>query len=71
MNPVLCRGSSFDLEIDLVSQGTKKISSSPTSFISTVFDSPAPEETAEEIAARIAIRIGDPAPELSQVLGLS
>ena len=68
VNPVMCRGSSFDLEIDVVSQGRKK-SSSATSFLSTEFYSPDPEETAQAISERIAIRMGSPSPALSQFFG--
>ena len=71
VNPVLCRGSCFDLEIDVVSQGRKKAVSS-TSFLSTEFFSPDPEQTAMAISERLAIRMGNPSPELtsSGLLGL-
>ena len=69
VHPVLCRGSSFDLEIDIVSQGRKKQTASATSFISTEFYSPNPEETAQAISERIAIRMGSPSPVLSQFFG--
>ena len=69
VNPVLCRGSSFDLELDVVSQGRKK-SSSSTSFLSTEFYSPDPEETAQAISERIAVRMGNPSPVISQLLGI-
>eukprot|EP00934_Nitzschia_sp_Nitz4_P007480 Nitzschia sp. Nitz4//scaffold3_size479765//374423//374822//NITZ4_000157-RA/size479765-augustus-gene-1.620-mRNA-1//-1//CDS//3329550929//7470//frame0 len=70
IHPVLCRGSSFDLEIDVVSQGRKKQSSTSTSFLSTEFFSPQPEQTAQAIAERIAIRIGSPSPGISQFFGM-
>jgi hypothetical protein len=69
VNPVLCRGASFDLEIDLVSQGRKK-SNSATSFLSTEFLSPNPEETAQAISERLAIRMGGPSPVLSHFFGI-
>jgi hypothetical protein len=69
VNPVLCRGASFDLEIDLVSQGRKK-SNSSTSFLSTEFLSPNPEETAQAISERLAIRMGSPSPVLSHFFGI-
>jgi hypothetical protein len=69
VNPVLCRGSSFDLEIDVVSQGRKK-SSSTTSFLSSEFYSPVPEEAAQAISERLAVRIGSPSPGLSQFFGI-
>jgi hypothetical protein len=69
VNPVLCRGSSFDLEIDVVSQGRKK-SSSTTSFLSTEFYSPEPEQTAQAISERLAVRLGSPSPVLSQFFGI-
>ena len=71
INPVLCRGSSFDLEIDVVSQGRKRASST-TSFLSTEFYSPDPEETALAISQRLAVRIGNPSSLLtsSSLLGL-
>lgn len=71
VNPVLCRGSSFDLVIDVVSQGRKKAASA-TSFLSTEFFSPDPEQTALAISERLAIRMGNPSPALtsSGLLGL-
>lgn len=59
-HPILCRGSAFDLEIDVVSQGRKKQRDAPTSFLSTEFTSPTPDETAQAISERIAIRLGNP-----------
>ena len=69
-NPIMCRGASFVLELDKVSnhhQGKKR--STTTTFLSTIFDSPLPEETAQAISERIAIRIGDPSPGMSQMFG--
>jgi hypothetical protein len=63
--PIMCRGSSFDLVLD--EQGSK--GSTSTAFLSTVFESPNPEETAREIAERLAIRIGNPSPVVSQMFG--
>lgn len=55
-HPILCRGGSFDLKIDVISQransGQRK-----TSFLSTEFYSPEPEMTASEISQRIAVRM--------------
>jgi hypothetical protein len=73
VNPVLCRGASFDLEIDVVSQGRKKkLTATPTtSFLSTEFHSPTPEETAQAISERLAIRMGSgPSPVLSHFFGM-
>jgi hypothetical protein len=64
VHPVLCRGSSFHL--DLHDEGRKRES---TAFLSTVFFSPYPEETARQIAERLAIRIGSPSPVVSQLFG--
>ena len=71
VNPVLCRGSSFDLKIDSVSLGQdyEQASSTSTTFLSTEFESPSPEETARAISERVAIRIGSPSPSLGNFLG--
>ena len=69
VNPVLCRGASFDLEIDRVSLVSQPQSSTTTSFLSTEFDSPTPEETARAISERIAFRIGSPSLALSHFFG--
>ena len=66
VNPVLCRGSCFDLTLVPNSESRKKTSS----FLSTEFCSPDPEETARHIAERIAIRMGNPSPVLSQFFGI-
>ena len=50
---ILCRGSSFDLEIDSENGG----GSSSSTFLSTIFYSPHPQEAAQEIAKRLAVRI--------------
>lgn len=69
VHPVMCRGACFGLKIDVVSQSsTSKSSKSPTSFLSTEFYSPDPEQTAKQISQRIAIRMGGPSPVLSQFL---
>jgi hypothetical protein len=66
-HPILCRGSCFDLTIDVVSSQcrdndidntTKMIHG--TCFLSTEYYSPDPEGTAQAIAERIAIRIENP-----------
>ena len=65
LHPILCRGASFDLEIDVVSQGRRRNPGNDnddnivaTSFLSAQFRSPHPEETAREISERIVIRMG-------------
>lgn len=63
VHPVMCRGSSFVLELE------EQEGSSTTTFLSTVFTSPNPEDTAKEIAERLAIRIGNPSPMVSQFFG--
>ena len=68
LHPILCRGGSFDLTIDLVSQNDSMQSTS-TSFLSTEFSSSYPEETARAIAERIAIRQEDPSPAVSHLFG--
>lgn len=68
LNPVLCRGASFDLEIDSVSL-VQQHSSTTTAFLSTEFDSPTPEETARAISERIAVRIGNPTVSLGHFFG--
>ena len=59
--PILCRGASFDLAIDGVG------GSCGTSFLSTEFSSPNPEETARAIAERIAVRQESPPPDVSHL----
>ena len=72
--PILCRGASFDLEIDVVSQGrvgrrSKQAMGSKddtndaaTSFLAAHFRSPHPEETALAISQRIYARMGSSDP---------
>mmetsp|Transcript_20983 Transcript_20983/g.43206 ORF Transcript_20983/g.43206 Transcript_20983/m.43206 type:complete len:114 (+) Transcript_20983:118-459(+) len=71
-HPILCRGASFDLTVDSVSQfqemGTA-VQNSGTSFLSTEFSSPNPDETAQAIAERIAIRQESPPPNISSLFG--
>jgi hypothetical protein len=70
--PILCRGASFDLCIDEDSENIMQAAymsnislTSPasmrrrngTTFLSTEFYSPSPEDTASEISKRLAIRI--------------
>ncbi|CAJ1913699.1 unnamed protein product [Cylindrotheca closterium] len=62
IHPILCRGSSFLLEVEKEAQAQ-------TTFLSTVFYSPNPEETANEIATRLAIRIGRPTDIVSGIFG--
>ncbi|KAL3937068.1 MAG: hypothetical protein SGBAC_007747 [Bacillariaceae sp.] len=62
IHPILCRGSSFVLEIE-------KEARAQTTFLSTIFYSPNAEETAQEIATRLAIRIGRPADVVSGLFG--
>ncbi|KAL3918032.1 MAG: hypothetical protein SGILL_004437 [Bacillariaceae sp.] len=59
-HPILCRGASFDLEIDVVSQGRRRKHSdnNDTTFLSAHFCSPHPEETARAISERLRIRMG-------------
>lgn len=65
VHPVLCRGSSFALDL----HDEERQKESATAFLSTVFYSPTPEETAREIAERLSIRIGSPSPMVSQLFG--
>ena len=72
MHPILCRGASFDLNIDTVSQTPEMrfaARNSGSSFLSTEFSSPNPEETARAIAERLAIRQESPPPNLSHLFG--
>lgn len=52
VHPILCRGSSFALEMDIAAPSSNK-----TTFLSTIFESRYPEETAQEISQRLAARI--------------
>mmetsp|Transcript_18389 Transcript_18389/g.37629 ORF Transcript_18389/g.37629 Transcript_18389/m.37629 type:complete len:134 (-) Transcript_18389:503-904(-) len=70
--PILCRGASFDLIIDVISQSRETATAgqnSRTTFLSTEFCSPDPEETARAIAERIAIRQEFPSPNVSNLFG--
>ena len=72
MHPILCRGASFDLNIDTVSQTPEMrfaARNSGSSFLSTEFSSPNPEETARAIAERLVIRQESPPPNLSHLFG--
>jgi len=68
--PILCRGASFDLAIDAVSKSREKspsLQNNGTTFLSTEFSSPDPEESARAIAERIAIRQENPTPNFSNM----
>lgn len=80
--PILCRGASFDLSVDEVSQSRENtllriesirrdasFQNIDISFLSTQFSSPNPEETARAIAERIAIRQENPSPNVSHLFG--
>lgn len=70
IHPILCRGASFDLKIDSVSRSRERnLSAEPnsTTFLSTEFSSPYPEETARAIAERLAIRQDGPSPAISNL----
>ena len=70
--PILCRGASFDLTVDVVSTSREKsagLQNNGTSFLSTQFSSPDPEETARAIAERIATRQENPSPNVSSIFG--
>jgi hypothetical protein len=69
-HPILCRGGAFELTLDQESQyimmaqttastttNTSRRRGTGTSFLSTEFYSPAPEDTASEISKRLAIRM--------------
>ena len=56
-HPILCRGSSFALQLDAVSQ---RVGANPTtSFLCTEYFSPEPEDTASDISRRLAIRVSE------------
>ena len=71
-HPILCRGSCFDLTVDVMSSQCRDNDSDNndnddatttihgTCFLSTEYSSPDPEGTAQAIAERIAIRIENP-----------
>lgn len=61
-HPIMCRGSSFALELDEAAMPSPSSNSSSsnktaTTFLSTVFESPRPEDLAQEISRRLAVRI--------------
>ena len=61
-HPILCRGSSFALQVDEASRrimvaAQQQQSSHRTSFLSTEFYSHDPQDTALDISRRIAIRL--------------
>lgn len=66
LHPIMARGACFDLQVDVVSQGRRRTKDSKsdgdeaTSFLSTEFVSPRPEETALAISERLRIRMGNP-----------
>jgi hypothetical protein len=72
VHPILCRGASFELR--LYTGAASRIASSsasPTTFLSTDYFSPHPEETAHEISRRLASRVEDnDSFQISSVLGL-
>jgi hypothetical protein len=71
-HPILCRGASFDLTIDVVSQSRARntaVENSGTTFLATEFSSPQPEETARAIAERISIRQENPSPNVAHLFG--
>eukprot|EP00531_Pseudo-nitzschia_arenysensis_P003597 CAMPEP_0116125038 /NCGR_PEP_ID=MMETSP0329-20121206/5599_1 /TAXON_ID=697910 /ORGANISM="Pseudo-nitzschia arenysensis, Strain B593" /LENGTH=113 /DNA_ID=CAMNT_0003619055 /DNA_START=57 /DNA_END=398 /DNA_ORIENTATION=- len=71
-HPILCRGACFDLIVDSVSQSRElgaAVQNSGTSFLSTEFSSPNPDETARAIAERIAVRQESPPPNISRLFG--
>jgi hypothetical protein len=61
--PIVCCGSFFTLELENpmsrleASSPSNKRNSNPTAFLTTVLESPRPEETAQDIARRLAIRL--------------
>jgi hypothetical protein len=78
LHPIMARGACFELQVDVVSQGRRRAGNEnalldhngDTSFLSTEFVSPRPEETALAIAERIAIRMGSPTAATSAFEGL-
>jgi hypothetical protein len=62
--PIVCCGSFFTLELEnpmstleASSPSNKRHNNNPTAFLTTVLESPRPEETAQDIARRLAIRL--------------
>ncbi|KAG7356053.1 hypothetical protein IV203_000739 [Nitzschia inconspicua] len=75
LHPIMARGACFELQVDVVSQGRVRTKesfddSSSTSFLSTEFFSPRPEETAHAISERIGIRMANPAGTTTAFEGL-
>jgi hypothetical protein len=72
--PIACRGAFFDLRVDTASrnlQSQQQQQFAGTSFLSTEFYSPHPEEAALAISIRLASRMTDTDPlDMSGVLGL-
>jgi hypothetical protein len=72
--PIACRGAFFDLQVDQASRNLQSASqqqNAGTSFLSTEFYSPHPEETACAISTRLARRMADTDHlDMSGVLGL-
>ena len=59
--PILCRGGSFDLHIDDTINNDNddtNADNNKTCYLSTEYISPEPEQTAQAISERLAIRIG-------------
>jgi hypothetical protein len=74
-HPIACRGGFFELRIDTASRNLQSASQhqqfAGTTFLSTEFYSPQPEETACAISTRLARRMADTDPlDMSGVLGL-
>lgn len=75
-HPIACRGAFFELRVDTASHNLQSASQQQqqlagTSFLSTEFYSPQPNETACAISARLARRMADTDPlDVSGVLGL-
>lgn len=73
--PIACRGAFFDLRVDTASHNLQSQQQQQqfagTSFLSTEFYSPHPEEAALAISIRLASRMADTDPlDMSGVLGL-
>jgi hypothetical protein len=71
--PIACRGAFFDLRVDTASRNLQQQQQqfAGTSFLSTEFFSPHPEEAALAISIRLASRMADTDPlDMSGVLGL-
>lgn len=60
--PILCRGSAFELKVDAYASAestppTQGSSGNQTTFLTTLLESPYPEDAAKDIARRLAMRI--------------